>query len=427
MFEQVRLGDFFQIKHGFAFKGEHFSSQGDYVVLTPGNFKADGGIKFKGEKEKYYSVEPPTDYVLERGDLIVVMTDLTQEAKILGASAIVPENDRLLHNQRLGKVVDLNTNDLDERYLYHIFNWSFVREQLKGTATGATVKHTAPDRIYAVEIPLPPLPIQQRIAGILSAYDDLIEVNTRRIKALEEMARRTYEEWFVRERNEQAGCPEEWKWTTLGEYCTAFGGTIQTGPFGSQLHKSDYVENGTPVVMPKNIIGGRIDQDACAKITATMAEKLSRHKLQSGDIVFARRGDIGRKAFIRANDTGCICGTGCLKVSLGNSDAASHYVSHYFDEQETIQELAGRAIGATMPNLNTRILAEMPFPIPSEKRLADFEKMSAQQDKLANNFAIQNTNLRAQRDLLLPRLVSGAIDVSDAEATLPEPAEVAAE
>jgi type I restriction enzyme S subunit len=306
---------------------------------------------------------------------------------------------------------------------YYFFGTEWRKVIDANTLRGATV-----DRIPLTTFPnfpvrLPPIPTQRRIAEILSAYDDLIEVNTRRIKALEEMARRTYEEWFVRERNNLQTNQNEWIWTTLGEYCQRVGGSIQTGPFGSQLHQSDYAEAGIPVVMPKNIIDGRIDQVSCAKIPSQLAQGLKRHALAPGDIVFARRGDIGRKARVRRNDTGVLCGTGCLKVTFQSPLAASHYVSSYFDEQETIEALAGRAIGATMPNLNTQILAEMPFPIPPFDRLLEFERVSEENDLLASTLARQNTNLRTQRDLLLPRLVSGAIDVSEVEPIL----EVAAE
>ena len=82
-----RLGDYFRIKHGFAFKGEFFAHEGQYILLTPGNFKADGGIKLKGEKEKYYTSGFPDEYLLKRGDLLIVMTDLTQNAPILGSPA----------------------------------------------------------------------------------------------------------------------------------------------------------------------------------------------------------------------------------------------------------------------------------------------------------------------------------------------------
>src|SRR3990167_2838046 len=175
--KQARLGEFFRIKHGWAFKGEFFADAGPFVLLTPGNFKADGGLHERGEIKKYYIGDFPSEFLLERGDFLVVMTDLTQNAPILGSPAILPQDGRFLHNQRLGKIVDLDESQMDKRFLYYLFNSAGVRAQLKGSATGATVKHTAPERIYAVNVDCPPLPTQRKIASLLSAYDELIENN----------------------------------------------------------------------------------------------------------------------------------------------------------------------------------------------------------------------------------------------------------
>lgn len=111
--------------------------------------------------------------------------------------------------------------------------------------------------------------------------------------------------------------------TTLGEICRRQNGSIQTGPFGSQLHASDYIAIGTPVVMPVNISDGRIDERDIARISDENVERLARHKLAYGDIVFSRRGDVTRFAAVSERETGWVCGTGCLKVSIGTPAVAT--------------------------------------------------------------------------------------------------------
>ena len=194
---QRRLGDVLEIKHGFAFKGEFFSNTGEFVLLTPGNFREEGGLRLKGKKEKHYTGEFPEEFLLRQGDLLVAMTDLTQNAPILGSPAFIPEDGRFLHNQRLGKIVNLKTNEVLPKFVFYLFNTASVRGHIKGSASGATVRHTSPSRIYDVPVELPLLPVQRRIVGILSAYDELIENNQRRIQILETMARALYREWFV--------------------------------------------------------------------------------------------------------------------------------------------------------------------------------------------------------------------------------------
>lgn len=172
---EIRLGKLLKIKHGFAFKGEHFSDRGDYILLTPGNVHPTGGLKLKGDKETFYTGDIPRAYIFAKGDLVVVMTDLTQDASILGAAMLIEGSNLYLHNQRLGLVS--HTDEIYRRFLYQYFNWQFFRDQVKASSNGATVKHTSPGRIYQCNIFRPPVPTQKKIAAVLSAYDELIETN----------------------------------------------------------------------------------------------------------------------------------------------------------------------------------------------------------------------------------------------------------
>ena len=190
-----KLGDLLEIKHGYAFLGEYFASAGSHVVLTPGNFLEEGGFKEKSDKAKWYNGPIPQDYVLEEGDLIVAMTE--QAEGLLGSSALIPRSGIYLHNQRLGRVQIRDRKQADQHFIYYLFNSKSVRQQIRGSASGTKIRHTAPSRIADVKVSIPPLTTQRRIAGILSAYDDLIENNQRRIRILEDMARSLYREWFV--------------------------------------------------------------------------------------------------------------------------------------------------------------------------------------------------------------------------------------
>ena len=189
------LGNLVDVKHGYAFLGEHFGSAGSHIVLTPGNFFDEGGFKKKGDREKWYTGPIPEDYVLKEGDLIVAMTE--QAEGLLGSSAIVPHGGLYLHNQRLGLVRLLDESKTDRRFVHYLFNSKPVRQQIRASASGVKIRHTAPSRIADVRVSVPALRQQQRIAGILSAYDELIENNQRRIQILETMARALYREWFV--------------------------------------------------------------------------------------------------------------------------------------------------------------------------------------------------------------------------------------
>jgi len=164
--------------------------------------------------------------------------------------------------------------------------------------------------------------------------------------------------------------PSEWEYSTLGTVCQRGGGDIQTGPFGSQLHAADYVPIGIPSIMPQNIGDNRILEDGIARITPADAKRLSRYLVRKGDIVYSRRGDVERRALIREHEDGWLCGTGCLRVRLGENGVDSRYASYYLAHPSVREWVVRHAHGATMPNLNTSILSACPFvvPTPSEQR-----------------------------------------------------------
>ena len=158
----------------------------------------------------------------------------------------------------------------------------------------------------------------------------------------------------------------QWPEMTLGEICAEGGGWIRTGPFGSQLHQSDYVDDpsGIPVLMPKDMAGGRIDLSTIARIDDETASRLSQHLLAEGDVALSRRGDVGRSVWIASEDLPVFCGTGSMRVHPGTpSSVRPDYLRYFFRSRLAIDYLEGQAVGATMPNLNAGIVTGMPVPI----------------------------------------------------------------
>lgn len=275
------------------------------------------------------------------------------------------------------------------------------------------------------EVRVPCLEAQRRIASILGGYDDLIEVNRRRISVLEEMARALFEEWFVRFRfpgheavpildTPEGPLPEGWRLAILGELCSGKTG-IQTGPFGSQLHQEDYVAEGVPVVMPKNIIDLRIQTDGIARIPDDLAQSLGRHLMDEGDIVYGRRGDIGRRAFISKDEAGFFCGTGCLRLRPDQRLVAPSYLFMALGTVETEGAIKARATGATMPNLSAGVMKEVPVLAPPKAIQWKFDAVIQPIQNLTGKLIAANRVLATSRDLLLPRLISGQLSVAEAE------------
>ena len=165
--------------------------------------------------------------------------------------------------------------------------------------------------------------------------------------------------------------PARSQWaTTLGELCDRFGGGIQTGPFGSQLHVSDYAEDGTPVVMPQDLHDGIIVCDRIARVPAQVVAKLPRHSLRFGDVVFSRRGDVTRFAVVTHEQEGWLCGTGCIRIRINCREVNIPFFRRYLQQGSVGGWLKHHAKGVTMPNLNTDIVRELPFVYPPLPRAA---------------------------------------------------------
>lgn len=266
------------------------------------------------------------------------------------------------------------------------------------------------DRLLGLSVRVPSPSMQTRISNILSAYDDLIENNTRRIAILEDMARRLFEEWFLAEA--KAGC-----WVDLETLCEGKAG-IQTGPFGSQLHKEDYSDEGVPVVMPKNMADMKIREEGIARIPTELAAAMPRHILRDGDVVYGRRGDIGRRAFVTHREDGWFCGTGCLRIRPDRSKISPRYLFDALGVPKTDGAIKGRAHGATMPNLSAGLMKSVPVFLPEKIVQERYAGLVDPLFDMAASLETCNTTLRTTRDLLLPKLISGEIEVRAAEEKL---------
>ena len=187
----------------------------------------------------------------------------------------------------------------------------------------------------------------------------------------------------------------KWTYTTLGKISE-----IITGPFGSQLHQSDYVEQGIPVVMPQDIDNRKVNYASINYVSNEDAIRLERYKTIINDILYARRGDVEKHAFIKEKDNGVLCGTGCLRVRITTSEVEPEFISFFLNREETRKWLVTHAVGTNMPNLNTDILSDVPiaYPLLEEQRRI-VQVLNSLDEKIALNSAV-NDNLEQQLMLL---------------------------
>jgi type I restriction enzyme S subunit len=385
------VGNYVSIKHGFAFKGEYFSDEGEYIVLTPGNIQLEGGLKLTG-KEKSYSDEFPQSFIFEEGDLVVVMTDLIQDAPILGGALLIPESNKFLHNQRLGKVEI--KGEADKKFLYYYLNSEYYRGQVRATATGATVRHTAPERIYQCKIKLPPPHIQRRVAEVLGRYDALIENYQRQIGILEASAQALYREWFVRERIKYEGAEQN-----LGEIATET----------RRIVKAQNLEPGTPYVGLEHLSIKSIVIRGWGTAEDVESDKLS---FEKNEILFGKIRPYLHKVCL--SHFAGICSSDAIVIKPVIEHALSFILFTVFDEK--FIEFADKiSNGTKMPRAEWSVLKTYKVFVPSEDVLAAFEKLVLPMLSKLENLQSQITILRQMRDKLLPRLLSEQIPLTAAE------------
>ena len=404
--ELLCLGEALSVSHGFAFKGEYFREEGELIVLTPGNFREEGGFKPKTSKEKYYEGPVPDGFLLSKSQVVVAMTE--QSRGLLGSSATIPADNKYLHNQRIGL---LRINDpcrLNLRFAYYLLNAPSVRQQIEATATGSKVRHTAPKRIESIVVPVPSIECQRRIGQILDKFEDLIENTRRRIELLEEMARLLYREWFVHFRfpghedvelvdSELGPIPEGW---IAGEFSDLVSEITATTP-------PEDIPKGTPIVGLEHL-----PRRSTTLHEWEIASHVgSRRKMfVEGDILFAKIRPYFHKV-VDAPISGCSSTDAivfrpqeelarCRSLAVASSD-------------EFVGVAVATSNGTSMPRANARILMTYGIPHPTRDVQHAFSETVGPMDSLRKTLAAQSRILREARDLLLPRLVSGELDVSE--------------
>jgi type I restriction enzyme S subunit len=388
------------VKNRFYILGEFFGSAGTHVVLTPGNFREEGGFKEKSDKAKWYSGPVPQEYVLNEGDLIVAMTE--QAEGLLGSSALIPQSGIYLHNQRLGLVQIRDRTLTDQRFLYYLFNSKSVRQQIRGSASGTKIRHTAPSRIADVKVNVPPFSVQQRIAGILAAYDDLIDNNQRRIRVVKEIARTIF-----MDADAAIG-----SWTV--EPIRNFYEGLFDGP-----HATPAPSASGPVFLGiKNVTErGELDLSQVRHIAEQdFSRWTQRVQPRFGDIVFSYEASLHRYAIINQDFRGCL-GRRLALIRPDKSRISPFVLLHCLLSNAWRREVQSKIIsGATVDRIPLITFPSFSIRVPKPELMERIGAAIQSCEELAENCRHRNDLLRSTRDLLLPRLLSGQINLAQAEA-----------
>lgn len=410
--KRYKLGDLLRVKHGWAFKGEFFSETGIQSILTPGNFYESGGFKANTSKDRFYIGEYPKEYLCSKGDLIVAMTE--QAAGLLGSTAIVPEDNRYLHNQRIGLI---SCNEyLNKDFAYYLFMTQTVRQQISRSASGTKVKHTSPEKIYEVQVYIPKIQTQRNIAKILTTLDQKIQTNNQINQELEAMAKTLYDYWFVQfDFPDQNGkpykssggkmvyhpelkreIPEGWGVDSLWNIANFYNGLAM------QKYRPDTNEDGyLPVIKIREMMNGFSKDTEKARLDIP-----TEAVVESGDILFSWSATL--EVIIWGKERGAL-NQHIFKVTSDTYPKSFIYfeLKSYLKVFKSIAELRKTTMGhITQDHLKQAKIVVPPIEIIS-KLDAKLQPTMLKQQILEN----QNQELTQLRDWLLPMLMNGQVKV----------------
>ena len=410
--KRYKLGELLRVKHGWAFKGEFFSDTGVQSILTPGNFYESGGFKANPSKDRFYSGDYPKEYLCSKGDLVVAMTE--QAAGLLGSTAIVPEDNRYLHNQRIG-LISCNES-LNKDFAYYLFMTQSVRQQISRSASGTKVKHTSPEKIYDVQVDIPKIQTQKNIAIFLSILDKKIQINNQINQELEAMAKTLYDYWFVQfDFPDQNGkpykssggkmvynpelkreIPEGWGVDSLWNIANFYNG-LAMQKYRPDTNGDDYL----PVIKIREMMNGFSKDTEKARLDIPIEAVVER-----GDILFSWSATL--EVIIWGKEKGAL-NQHIFKVTSDTYPKSFIYfeLKSYLKVFKAIAELRKTTMGhITQDHLKQAKIVVPPIELIS-KLDDNLQPIMLKQQILEN----QNQELIQLRDWLLPMLMNGQVKV----------------
>lgn len=343
--EQKRLGDIATYINGYAFKPEDRGTEGLPIIriqdLTGNSY--DLG---------FYDGEYPEKIEINNGDILISWS--------ASLGVYVWNRGKALLNQHIFKVV---FDKLDVNKQYFVFAIRYNLKEMEKQTHGATMKHITKKDFDKILIPFPDLKIQSEIASTLDTLQSIITHRRTQLEKLDLLVKARFVEMF----GDPVSNPYNWEKFSLGELAE-----IKIGPFGSLLHKEDYVQNNHALINPSHIIDGKVFADMKLTVSDEKYKELHAYQLFAGDVVMGRRGEMGRCAVVTEN--GLLCGTGSMIIRT-NGRLKADYIQKIISFPSFKKTIEDMAVGQTMPNLNVPIVSKFMIicpPIEVQKQYYSF-------------------------------------------------------
>lgn len=290
----------------------------------------------------------------KKGDVLVPGTSTASKRQMVLAREV--DLDGILLGGDIN-IIRVKEPIFARKYLPYYLDTIDAYKQLENYITGSTgIIHISNSGIKKLEIPLPTIEEQERmVAKIEELFSEIDAADTLLSKSMKEAS------LYRRVKRSQLVVDQNLPTVPLSEIVER----IQIGPFGSQLHKHDYIENGIPLINPANISNGKVIPNFHKSITRVKYLELPMYHLAEGDVILGRRGEMGRSALVTDAENGWFCGTGSIFIRPDTNKIRAAYLAVLLSTEYAIAYLENEAGGTTMNNLNKKILSNFPVPLPS--------------------------------------------------------------
>lgn len=372
----------------------------DYLPILKANNIQDGSLKTDNLIYIHKSKIKPEQFI-KKGDILIAASSGSKD--IVGKSVFFDED----FDGGFGafcKVIR-PASTIYPKFVSVFFKTPEYKRHIRKVIQGANINNLRTEDIDGLKIPLFPLSDQIKIAQILTQAEKLIARRKESIALLDEYLKSTFLEMFGDPVKNEKG----WEVSELKHYAK-----VRIGPFGSLLHREDYVQNGVPLVNPSHISEGKIFIDSNLTISKAKMKELSAYIMREGDVVLGRRGEIGRCAVVTKNEDGYLCGTGSIYIRP-TKKLNSIFLYNVISAASTRKVLENSAKGITMKNLNSGIAENLKLPIPPPTLQTQFAQIAEKTEALKSQYQHSLRELEQLFGSLSQRAFKGELDLSRME------------
>ena len=427
----MKLSEVASIVSGYAFKSGDFTDEG-VPVIKIGNIR-NGSVEVESNNTQFLPKQladaTNKKFQVRRGDILISLTGshMTQPNSVVGRVGQYRYPFVSMLNQRAGKVVASDARRIDNQYLYYLLSTKSARMGIAMLAHGAANQaNVSPKDIPKLQFYIEQdVNTQKKIAAILFTYDQLLETNERRIAVLEKLAKEIYTEWFVRMRfhghqshemirSDIGRIPRSWDVGTIGDLCVSIND-------GDWIETKDQGGDDFRLLQVSNIGDGGFRETGNFRfISQDTFDRLRCQEVVEGDLLISRMPDpIGRAWRVTPMPWRMITAVD-VAIAKPNLDvSAPGFLHYYLNSEWHIGMAETNSTGTTRPRISRKALCKIPLFIPPVKLQRDFESIVGPIYSLSVKLKTMNDNLRRSRDLLLDRLISGSLSVSDLQIVHP--------